>query len=156
MTCEKDGSKDNGEELPTPSASASTIRNEKSGLWRDLTAFWLLGLCNNYGYVVMLSAAHDIIARFGTDHVSVFFFLYLLHILFHVFVIFIDIIYVYVFLYALLAQYSMSTWHIIYSNLIQKQQQKKMLCVYCSIFKFAFSTHTFRSTQTDAFCLLGR
>lgn len=75
MTCEKDGSKDNGEELPTPSASASTIRNEKSGLWRDLTAFWLLGLCNNYGYVVMLSAAHDIIARFGTDHVSVFFFI---------------------------------------------------------------------------------
>lgn len=34
-------------------------------LWRDLTAFWLLGLCNNYGYVVMLSAAHDIIGSFG-------------------------------------------------------------------------------------------
>lgn len=34
-------------------------------LWRDLTAYWFLGLCNNYGYVVMLSAAHDIIARFG-------------------------------------------------------------------------------------------
>lgn len=40
------------------------------GLWRDLTAYWFLGLCNNYGYVVMLSAAHDIIARFG-DEVSV-------------------------------------------------------------------------------------
>lgn len=39
------------------------------GLWRDLTAYWFLGLCNNYGYVVMLSAAHDIIARFG-DEVS--------------------------------------------------------------------------------------
>lgn len=36
------------------------------GLWRDLTAYWILGLCNNYGYVVMLSAAYDIIARFGT------------------------------------------------------------------------------------------
>lgn len=34
-------------------------------IWRDLTAFWFLGLCNNYGYVVMLSAAHDIIASFG-------------------------------------------------------------------------------------------
>lgn len=33
-------------------------------LWRDLTAYWILGLCNNYGYVVMLSAAHDIIAQF--------------------------------------------------------------------------------------------
>lgn len=36
-------------------------------LWRDLTAYWIFGLCNNYGYVVMLSAAHDIIAQFQ-DH----------------------------------------------------------------------------------------
>lgn len=34
---------------------------------RDLIAFWVLGLCNNYGYVVMLTAAVDII-RF--DNVS--------------------------------------------------------------------------------------
>ncbi|XP_063695822.1 battenin-like [Culicoides brevitarsis] len=33
----------------------------KKGLWRDLTAYWILGLCNNFGYVVMLTAAHDII-----------------------------------------------------------------------------------------------
>ncbi|XP_055297133.1 battenin [Sitodiplosis mosellana] len=38
-----------------------------TGRWRDLTAYWILGLCNNYGYVVMLSAAHDIIARFNSD-----------------------------------------------------------------------------------------
>lgn len=44
-------------------------------LWRDLTAFWLLGLCNNYGYVVMLSAAHDIIASFGG--VSAFILIYI-------------------------------------------------------------------------------
>lgn len=31
------------------------------GLWRDLTAYWFFGLCNNFGYVVMLTAAHDII-----------------------------------------------------------------------------------------------
>ena len=31
--------------------------------WRNLVAFWILGLCNNYGYVVMLSAAHDILAH---------------------------------------------------------------------------------------------
>ncbi|KAM3917724.1 battenin [Leptodactylus fuscus] len=29
--------------------------------WRNLSAFWLLGLCNNFAYVVMLSAAHDIL-----------------------------------------------------------------------------------------------
>lgn len=28
------------------------------GRWRDLLAYWILGLCNNFGYVVMLSAAH--------------------------------------------------------------------------------------------------
>ena len=34
------------------------------GLWRDLLAYFILGLCNNYGYNVMLSAAHDIIGKF--------------------------------------------------------------------------------------------
>ncbi|KAM9097507.1 battenin isoform X2 [Sarcophilus harrisii] len=29
--------------------------------WRNLLGFWLLGLCNNFSYVVMLSAAHDIL-----------------------------------------------------------------------------------------------
>lgn len=29
---------------------------------RNLVGFWLLGLCNNFGYVVMLSAAHDILS----------------------------------------------------------------------------------------------
>ncbi|EDO29577.1 predicted protein [Nematostella vectensis] len=28
---------------------------------RNLVGFWLLGLCNNFSYVVMLSAAHDIL-----------------------------------------------------------------------------------------------
>lgn len=42
-------------------------------LWRDLVAFWILGMCNNYGYVVMLSAAHDIIGRFDDHAVSSFF-----------------------------------------------------------------------------------
>lgn len=44
-------------------------------LWRDLTAYWFLGLCNNYGYVVMLSAAHDIIARFGPQVIIYVFFI---------------------------------------------------------------------------------
>ncbi|XP_075998952.1 battenin [Genypterus blacodes] len=29
--------------------------------WRNWSGFWLLGLCNNFAYVVMLSAAHDIL-----------------------------------------------------------------------------------------------
>lgn len=44
-------------------AKAQKIKD--TGRWRDLTAYWIIGLCNNYGYVVMLSAAHDIIARFS-------------------------------------------------------------------------------------------
>ncbi|XP_067647989.1 battenin-like [Eurosta solidaginis] len=43
--------------------AAPTATKDK-GLWRDLTAYWILGLCNNYGYVVMLTAAHDIISKF--------------------------------------------------------------------------------------------
>ncbi|XP_068703024.1 battenin-like [Montipora foliosa] len=30
---------------------------------RNLVGFWVLGLCNNFGYVVMLSAAHDILTE---------------------------------------------------------------------------------------------
>ncbi|XP_052888711.1 battenin isoform X2 [Anopheles moucheti] len=37
------------------------------GLWRDLVAYWILGLCNNYGYVVMLTAAHDILKELEGD-----------------------------------------------------------------------------------------
>lgn len=36
--------------------------------WRDLIAFWILGMCNNYGYVIMLSAAHDIINSFDSNN----------------------------------------------------------------------------------------
>lgn len=49
------------------SCSSGKITQKDRGLWRDLVAYWILGLCNNYGYVVMLSAAYDIIARFGTN-----------------------------------------------------------------------------------------
>lgn len=47
------------------------VKLKDAGRWRDLTAFWLLGLCNNYGYVVMLSAAHDIISRINSSHDNV-------------------------------------------------------------------------------------
>ena len=28
---------------------------------KNLVGFWILGLCNNYSYVIMLSAAHDLL-----------------------------------------------------------------------------------------------
>lgn len=34
---------------------------------RDLVAFWIFGLCNNYGYVVMLTAAIDILNTNGVS-----------------------------------------------------------------------------------------
>lgn len=49
-----------------PPVEPHNMRKDKS-LWRDLTSYWILGLCNNYGYVVMLSAAHDIIGQFHHD-----------------------------------------------------------------------------------------
>ncbi|KAJ6646498.1 Battenin [Pseudolycoriella hygida] len=48
-----------------PDNEHDNVTLKDRGLWRDLLAYWILGLCNNYGYVVMLSAAYDIIARFG-------------------------------------------------------------------------------------------
>ncbi|XP_043372970.1 battenin isoform X3 [Dermochelys coriacea] len=44
------------EEPPVPLPAHATC-------WRNLAGFWLLGLCNNFAYVVMLSAAHDILSH---------------------------------------------------------------------------------------------
>ncbi|XP_063929498.1 battenin isoform X2 [Zophobas morio] len=38
-----------------------TVKKKKP--WRALISYWILGLCNNYGYVVMLTAASDIIGE---------------------------------------------------------------------------------------------
>lgn len=46
------------------------VKKKDAGRWRDLTAYWILGLCNNFGYVVMLCAAHDIIGRLHPIGVS--------------------------------------------------------------------------------------
>ncbi|XP_041473302.1 battenin-like isoform X1 [Lytechinus variegatus] len=39
------------------------LRNRKWIARRNLSSFWLLGLCNNYAYVIMLSAAFDILGE---------------------------------------------------------------------------------------------
>lgn len=38
-------------------------------LWRDILAYWILGLCTEFGYVVIISAAHDILHRFQAPKV---------------------------------------------------------------------------------------
>ncbi|CAG05948.1 unnamed protein product [Tetraodon nigroviridis] len=43
-----------------PRRSDGTDRCTK---WRNWIGFWFLGLCNNFAYVVMLSAAHDILRK---------------------------------------------------------------------------------------------
>lgn len=70
----RDSTKATTENRPVVAAPA-VVRDPQ--LWRDLVAYWFLGLCNNYGYVVMLSAAHDILEHFNgvSDQVlsSIFF-----------------------------------------------------------------------------------
>ncbi|XP_066432934.1 battenin isoform X2 [Eleutherodactylus coqui] len=49
------------EEADDDAAAPPDRAGERRSHWRNLSAFWLLGLCNNFAYVVMLSAAHDIL-----------------------------------------------------------------------------------------------
>lgn len=44
---------------------------EQGRSYGNLVAYWILGLCNNFGYVVMLSAAHDILSQNFHDNVEV-------------------------------------------------------------------------------------
>lgn len=40
-------------------------RNDKEGeIWRNLLAYWILGLCTEIGYIIIISAAHDILHSF--------------------------------------------------------------------------------------------
>jgi len=53
--------------LSMPEKSAKTTaepaRNTKWDKTRTILSFWLLGLCTNYIYNIMLSAAHDVISK---------------------------------------------------------------------------------------------
>lgn len=50
-----------GEE--TAPESRPPLRDRQGAHWKNAMGFWLLGLCNNFSYVVMLSAAHDILRQ---------------------------------------------------------------------------------------------
>lgn len=59
-----------GAPIPNSASAASTSAlvgsvsrlSSPSARRRILSAYWILGLCNNYGYVIMLSAAHKILS----------------------------------------------------------------------------------------------
>nr|XP_057905909.1 battenin isoform X2 [Doryrhamphus excisus] len=46
--------------------------NSRCRQWRNWVGFWLLGLCNNFAYVVMLSAAEDILQKQETHNGTVY------------------------------------------------------------------------------------
>ena len=41
------------------SITNSYQRVKDPGQWRDLLAYWIFGLCNNFGYVVMLTVCNS-------------------------------------------------------------------------------------------------
>ncbi|XP_017010038.2 battenin [Drosophila takahashii] len=67
---EAEAEADHDPQVVVAPGDASRSSRKERGLWRDLTSYWILGLCNNYGYVVMLSAAHDIIKQFNPNDES--------------------------------------------------------------------------------------
>jgi len=56
--------------LSIASSSSGGSSAQSRLLLRNSIAFWLLGLCNNFAYVVMLSAAKDILER-GSQHPNI-------------------------------------------------------------------------------------
>ncbi|XP_061606464.1 battenin isoform X3 [Phyllopteryx taeniolatus] len=46
--------------------------NDRFQLWRNWSGFWLIGLCNNFAYVVMLSAAQDILKKQQSENTTIF------------------------------------------------------------------------------------
>lgn len=46
---------------PPENGTVAKTKSLRNHAWRAMVAYWILGLTNNYGYVVMLSAAHDIL-----------------------------------------------------------------------------------------------
>lgn len=52
--------------------SEATIKDAQ--LWRDLSAFWLIGICVDYGFHIMLVAANDLLSDEKADDENEVFF----------------------------------------------------------------------------------
>ena len=55
--------KDKKEVKDTKGNQSQSIKQNMRVSLRNWIGFWLLGLCNNYAYVIMLSAAHDLLEK---------------------------------------------------------------------------------------------
>uniref|UniRef100_A0A0B6ZW08 Battenin n=2 Tax=Arion vulgaris TaxID=1028688 RepID=A0A0B6ZW08_9EUPU len=64
-----ENSEDKVADNPEMSNMASDRQVGKMGT-RNMVSFWIFGLCNNFAYVVMLSAAHDILKEEEQSHNS--------------------------------------------------------------------------------------
>ncbi|XP_050497288.1 battenin isoform X1 [Diabrotica virgifera virgifera] len=49
--------------IPTETSQGTTTTFNKNRRFRALFSYWILGLCNNYGYVVMLTATNEILKK---------------------------------------------------------------------------------------------
>lgn len=49
-----------------------TKEKSDTNLWRNVIAYWFLGLTTEFGYVLIISAAHDILQSFGTNSNVIF------------------------------------------------------------------------------------
>lgn len=49
-------------------SSDSVVEEKDPGRWRDLTAFWILGVTIGFGDAVLLTAAHDIAKTLDGNH----------------------------------------------------------------------------------------
>lgn len=58
------GRQQTNQSIPNGNGTQTTSAVHDIHKWRNTLSFWILGMCNNYGYVVMLSAAIDIINRY--------------------------------------------------------------------------------------------
>jgi hypothetical protein len=56
--------------IDTASSNRNKLNRDR-GLWRDLLSYWMFGLCNNYGYVIILTSAYDILKDLEGDGRSV-------------------------------------------------------------------------------------
>uniref|UniRef100_A0A8C6MX07 Battenin n=1 Tax=Mus spicilegus TaxID=10103 RepID=A0A8C6MX07_MUSSI len=54
---------EDSEREETDSEPQAPRLDSRGVLWKNAVGFWILGLCNNFSYVVMLSAAHDILKQ---------------------------------------------------------------------------------------------
>lgn len=57
-------------EKPNDADTEKATKSVENKVWRDVMAYWILGLCTEMGYILMLCAAHDILHGFQESKVK--------------------------------------------------------------------------------------